>query len=73
MLYIGYTTDLRLRVQQHNQGETISTKFGKPWKLIYYESYLSAKDARKRELQLKQHKSAYGFLKRRIVDSLRRA
>ncbi len=73
MLYIGYTIDLRKRLDQHNHGENLSTKSGVPWTLIYYESYISGKDARKRELQLKQFKSAYSFLKRRIADSIARA
>jgi len=29
------------------------TKFGIPWKLIYYEAYLNKKDAMKRERYLK--------------------
>ena len=72
-LYIGYTINLRKRIDQHNHGDNQSTKPGTPWKLIYYESYLSNKDAHKRELQLKKFKSAYGFLKRRIVNSITRA
>jgi putative endonuclease len=73
ILYIGFSADLRQGIDQHNRGENQSTKSGTPWKLIYYESYLSSKDAHKRELQLKQYSSAYGFLKRRIADSITRA
>ena len=38
-------------------------------KLIYYESYLSEKDARKRERDLKKYGSALGHLKKRIYNS----
>jgi putative endonuclease len=40
-LYIGYTSNLKARFQQHNDGENVSTKSRRPFKLIYYESYLS--------------------------------
>ena len=69
-LYIGSTSDLKKRFLEHNNGESRYTKHGLPWKLIYYESYLSRKDALKREEQLKTYKSAYGFLKKRIIHSL---
>lgn len=54
--YIGYSTDLKQRVKEHNDGKTTSTARGKPWKLIYYECFLSEKDARREELFLKSGK-----------------
>lgn len=52
-LYIGYTKNLRNRLVEHTRGETVSTKFRKPLKLIYYEAYLSRLDAEKREMFFK--------------------
>ena len=52
-LYIGMTTDLRRRFQEHQRGESASTKGRKPWKLIYYEAYLQELDALGREVFLK--------------------
>ncbi|OGG74016.1 hypothetical protein A3A40_01645 [Candidatus Kaiserbacteria bacterium RIFCSPLOWO2_01_FULL_54_20] len=52
-LYIGWTTDLKKRLQEHNQGLNLSTKRHKPWKLIYYEACLNKKDAARREKWLK--------------------
>ncbi len=69
-LYVGYTNNLIQRVKDHNYGRSEFTKHGKPWKLIYYEAYWSEKDATKRERQLKNYGSAFGFLKRRIEESL---
>jgi putative endonuclease len=69
-LYVGFTGDLRRRLSQHNSGKTKSTKHGTPWKLIYYEAFLSKKDAQKRERTLKHHGSSFGFLKKRIKNSL---
>jgi putative endonuclease len=45
-LYIGSTSDLRKRFKEHNLGLAISTKFRRPFKLVYYEAYLSEQDAR---------------------------
>jgi putative endonuclease len=69
-LYFGSTSDLKKRVDQHNMGLSISTKHGIPWKLVYYEAFLSKSDALERENRLKSGSSAVGFLKRRIKQSL---
>ena len=41
-----------------------------PFSLVYYEAFKSQKDAVAREKQLKQFKSAYGQIKKRISNSL---
>ena len=51
-LYTGYTTDLRQQVADHLAGRVCSTRNRRPLQLIYYEAYLSAKDAESRELFL---------------------
>jgi putative endonuclease len=55
-LYIGYTSDLKERLKNHNYGETISTKHRRPLKLIFYEAYLSKQDALRRERYFKTTK-----------------
>jgi len=47
--YIGSTKDLRKRILKHNSGKNKSTKYGIPWKIIYYEASLNKEDARARE------------------------
>jgi len=69
-LYIGFTNDLRHRIQKHNSGLNKSTKFRRPFELIYYEAYKSEEDAKKREEMLKLFGRALGGLKRRISSSL---
>jgi putative endonuclease len=64
-LYIGSCGNLRLRFKQHNNGNVQSTKGYRPWKLIYYEAYLSKKDSGFREKRLKQH-AAKGEIKKRL-------
>ena len=51
--YIGSTKDLRKRILNHNTGKNKSTKYGIPWKIIYYEINLNQQDARARERYLK--------------------
>ncbi|OGJ55939.1 hypothetical protein A3D88_00895 [Candidatus Peribacteria bacterium RIFCSPHIGHO2_02_FULL_52_16] len=52
-LYVGYTTDMRQRLEAHNKGNVTSTKGKRPWKLIFAESYISKDDALRREKYLK--------------------
>jgi putative endonuclease len=51
--YIGFSTNLRARLRQHQDGESIATKSRGPWKLIYYEAYTEREDAEGREKFLK--------------------
>ena len=52
-LYIGYSTDIKARFMQHNNGKSRATKPIRPHKLIYYESFLNRLDAKPREEYLK--------------------
>ena len=69
-LYIGYTNDVNRRLKEHNSGIVGYTKKFIPWNIIYYESFLSLDDAKKREKALKAFGKAYSGLKLRIVNSL---
>ena len=68
-IYIGYTSDLKQRLKNHNSGRNVSTR-GHKWQLVYYEAYLSKQDAYKREQNLKKHGQAKRWLKERIQNSL---
>lgn len=52
-LYIGYTSDLKKRFDQHNSGLNKATKPFIPYKLIFYEAFLNRIDAKNREEYLK--------------------
>jgi putative endonuclease len=52
-LYIGFSTDLRQRLKQHQAGKSQSTAHRGPWALIYYEAYRIRRDAEGRERFLK--------------------
>ncbi len=68
--YVGYTKDIERRVQQHNRGEVKYTQVYRPWRLVYYESYLVLEDAKTREKNLKYFGRAFTNLKKRIQKSL---
>lgn len=69
-LYIGFTkNNVQERLKQHNTNNTHTTKFYKPWRILYCEVYRSEHDARIREKKLKQYGSAWNHLKKRISNS----
>ncbi len=68
--YIGSTTDLKRRFQEHTDGLVQSTKPRRPLELVYYEAYKNESDARHREHNLKLKSRAYEQLKKRIQKSL---
>ncbi len=67
--YIGYSENLEERIKTHNAGGNISTKSGRPWKLIYHEGYLDKRDALGREKFLKSG-SGYRYLKNQLSHYL---
>ncbi|OGK33327.1 hypothetical protein A3F58_03250 [Candidatus Roizmanbacteria bacterium RIFCSPHIGHO2_12_FULL_37_9b] len=38
-LYLGYTPDLKNRVDSHNSGQNKTTKSNIPYELIYYSAF----------------------------------
>jgi putative endonuclease len=70
-VYIGYTSDLRKRVEEHRSGKSLTTRRYLPIELVYYEAYRSATDAMKREKTLKKYGNVIGLLKKRIVNSIK--
>ena len=69
--YKGSTNDLDRRLRQHNDGEVESSSPYKPFKLVYYEAYLTEFAARKRESHVKKSGSIWIPLRRRIIESLK--
>jgi len=68
-IYIGYANDLKRRVGEHTNGKCTYTRNKRPLELIYYEAYKAKSDATKREHHLKEYKSSWGQLKKRIAES----
>jgi len=67
--YIGYTNNLRIRLDQHKAGKSFATAHRGPWRLIYYEAYLNQTDAIGRERYLKSG-AGHKFLKAQLRNYL---
>ncbi len=66
--YIGFTSDLKQRLEYHNAGKSRYTSGKLPWKVVYTESFTTRSDAMKRERFLKRqrNRSFYeGLIKQR--------
>ena len=67
--YIGYSSNLKERIQNHLKGYNKTTKPMIPLKLIYYEAHLSKNDALRREKYFKTTKGK-STLRQMIRESL---
>jgi putative endonuclease len=67
--YVGYSSDLNKRLQQHEKGLVSSTKNRRPLVLVYYEASLNQQDAIHREKYLK---TSWGkrYIKTRMANYL---
>jgi putative endonuclease len=65
-IYVGSTSNLERRLEQHNKGEVKSTKGYRPFILIYTETFLSINEARRREKEIKMKR----IEKERIIKLL---
>ena len=63
--YVGYTKDLRKRIELHNNGKGAKFTRGRTWKLIYKEKYKSKKEAISREYYIKKNRT----LRKKIKDN----
>ncbi len=53
--YVGYTNNLKKRLNLHNTGKGAKFTRGKKWKLVYYEKYDSKSSAMINEFKLKKN------------------
>ncbi len=61
--YIGSCENIEVRLARHNAGKVRSTKYKKPYKLIYAEEFNTRQDAYRRERQIKSYKGGQAFKK----------
>ena len=54
--YVGYTNNLKKRIDLHNSGKGAKFTKGRKWVLIYKEKYKSKSDAISREYYIKTNR-----------------
>jgi putative endonuclease len=64
--YIGQTDNIESRLKYHNSGYVLSTKAGRPWKLILVKVFPDRASAMKEEARLKRAKNRI-YLERYIL------
>ena len=69
--YIGSTNDIDRRLEEHNRGQTKSTRQKGVWKVIYREEFDTALEAKLREQIIKSYKDG-NALKRLIAGIVHR-
>lgn len=67
--YVGFTKNLKQRLEQHSKGCVDSTKNRRPLVLIYYEACIDINDAIHREKYLKTYHGKM-FIKNRLKSYL---
>ena len=61
--YVGYTSDIKKRIQLHNLGKGAKFTRGRKWKLIYKEKFNSKKEAILREYYIKKNRTLRNKIK----------
>ena len=62
--YIGYTNNLKKRIDLHNSGKGAKFTRGRKWLLIYKEIFNSKKEAISREYYIKKNRTLRNKIKK---------
>ncbi len=61
--YAGYTNNLKKRIKLHNKGRGAKFTRGRKWKLLYFEEFISKKEAILRECYIKKNRKFRNLIK----------
>ena len=67
--YVGYTNDIKKRLNLHNLGKGAKFTRGRSWVLIYKEKFKSKKEAISREYYIKNNRSLRNKIKNENFNS----
>ncbi len=63
--YVGYTNNLKRRINLHNTGKGAKFTRGRTWKIIYTEKYDTKSEAKSREYYIKKNRKFRNLIKER--------
>ena len=66
--YVGYTNNIKRRLEKHNSSKGAKFTKGKFWKLLYKKKFSTKKEAMKYEYVLKKDKMRRTILKKRFYN-----
>ena len=61
--YVGYTNNLKRRINLHNTGKGAKFTRGRTWKIIYTEKYDTKSEAKSREYYIKKNRKFRNLIK----------
>ena len=67
--YVGYTSNLKRRIDLHNSSKGAKFTRGQKWKLIYKEKYNSKREAISREYYIKNNRTLRNKIKNENINS----
>jgi len=62
--YVGYTNNIKKRLELHNKGKGAKFTRGRKWKLIYSEEFKTKKEAISREYYIKKNRKFRNLIKK---------
>ena len=68
--YVGYTNDLKKRINLHNNNKGAKFTRGRKWKLIYKEKHSSKKEAISREYYIKNNRKLRNKIKNEYFNTI---
>ena len=64
--YVGYTNNIKKRLNLHNRGKGAKFTRGRRWKVIYSEKYATKSEAKSREYYIKKNRKFRNFIKKKF-------
>ena len=66
--YVGYTNNLKKRLKLNNEGKGAKFTRGRKWKVIYYEKFITKKEAISREYYIKKNRKFRNLIKENVNE-----
>ena len=66
--YVGYTNNIKKRLNLHNKGKGAKFTKGRKWKVLYTEKYSTKKEAISREYYIKKNRKFRNLIKRNLNE-----